>query len=65
MGESLVYTVEEAGQLLGISRATAFQFANEGRIPAIRIGERRWIVPKKALHELLESAGKQNPASKA
>ena len=64
MADKLVYSVEEAGRLLGISRASAFNFANEGTIPAIRIGKRRMVVPKKALHELLESAGKPDSASK-
>ena len=52
-------TVEEAGEALGISRATAYMLANTGKLPAIRISERRLIVPKKALEELLASANKK------
>lgn len=37
-------TVPEAGQVLGISRATAYDAAQRGEIPTIRIG-RRLLVP--------------------
>ena len=56
--ERLVITVEEAGEMLGISRATAYMLANTGRLPVIRISDRRLIVPRKALNELLDSASK-------
>ena len=56
--EKLTMTVEEAGEALGISRATAYLLANTGRIPVIRLGERRLVVPKAALLKMLESAGK-------
>ncbi|MAF43097.1 MAG: hypothetical protein CMI54_02860 [Parcubacteria group bacterium] len=55
--ERLTYTVEEAGELLGISRATAYQLAREGRLPVIRISDRRLIIPKVALQRLLSEAG--------
>jgi len=57
--ERLVMSVEEAGEALGISRATAYMLANTGRLPAIRISDRRIIVPRKAIDDLLASAGKQ------
>jgi excisionase family DNA binding protein len=56
--ERLVLTVEEAGKMLGISRGTAYLLANTGGIPALRIGERRLVVPRKALEDFLASAGK-------
>jgi excisionase family DNA binding protein len=49
----LVYTVPEAGAMLGLSRNGAYEAARRGDIPAIRIGG-RLIVPKIALHRLLE-----------
>jgi excisionase family DNA binding protein len=55
--ERLVYTVEECGELLGLSRATAYQLVHDGRIPAIRISDKRLIVPKVALERLLSEAG--------
>jgi len=56
--ERLVCTIEEAGQMLGISRGTAYMLANTGRLPAIRISDRRIIIPRKAIDELLASASK-------
>lgn len=55
--ESLVYDVPTAGKLLKLSRATAYSLAAQGIIPTIRFGK-RLIVPKKALEELLQNAGK-------
>ena len=56
--ERLTMTVEEAGEAIGISRATAYMLANTGRLPAIRISDRRLVVPRKALQEFLDSACK-------
>ena len=56
--EKLTMTVEEAGEALGISRATAYMLANTGRIPAIRISDRRLVVPRAALLKMLDRAGK-------
>jgi excisionase family DNA binding protein len=48
----LVYTVAEAGELLGISRAFAYELVARGEIPVIRLGRRR-LVPKVALLALV------------
>ena len=48
-----VYTVEEAGKVLGLSRASSYQAAARGDIPTIRIG-RRLLVPIRGLELLLE-----------
>jgi excisionase family DNA binding protein len=48
----LVYTVDEAATLLGISRSFAYEAVNAGRIPSMRIG-RRILVPKAALERFL------------
>lgn len=57
--EPLVMTLSQTAAALGISRATAYTLANQGRLPVIRISDRRFIVPVKALNELLDSAGKK------
>jgi excisionase family DNA binding protein len=54
--ERLTMTVKEAGEILGISRATAYMLANTGQIPIIRLGERRLVVPRAALMKMLERA---------
>ncbi|MDG7002202.1 MAG: helix-turn-helix domain-containing protein [Nitrososphaerota archaeon] len=53
-----VLTVEEAAEMLGLSRAFAYEAVNRGEIPSIRIG-RRILVPKVALDRLLDSADGQ------
>jgi excisionase family DNA binding protein len=45
-------TVEEAGDALGISRASAYEGVRNGEIPFIRVG-RRIVVPTAALRRLL------------
>lgn len=52
-------SVPEAGRLLGVGRVTAFRLAHEGFIPAMRVGQRKLRVPKVALQELLEQAGRR------
>jgi excisionase family DNA binding protein len=44
--------VERAGQLLGISRGTAYEAARTGQLPTLRIGK-RLVVPTAALLRLL------------
>jgi excisionase family DNA binding protein len=54
--ERLTMTVKEAGDALGVSRATAYMLASTGQIPTIRLGERRLVVPRAALMKMLERA---------
>ena len=57
--DRLVFTVDEAAQLLGISRSFAYEAVQRGEIPSMRIG-RRILVPKAALLRFLEmSEGEQ------
>jgi excisionase family DNA binding protein len=46
-------TVEEAGEVLGVSRASAYEAVRKGEIPSIKIG-RRIVVPTAALRRKLE-----------
>lgn len=50
--DRLVLTVAEAGELLGISRAFAYELVARGELPVIRLGRRR-LVPKRALLKLV------------
>jgi excisionase family DNA binding protein len=54
--ERLVYTVPEAGQLLGLSRNASYEAARRGDIPTIRIG-RLLVVPKAPFHRMLDPHG--------
>jgi len=58
MAEKVVLTVEEAAEVLKISRPSAYQAVQRGEIPVIRIG-RRILVPVAALDKMLASAGKE------
>jgi excisionase family DNA binding protein len=46
--DRLVVSVAEAGRLLGVSRAFAYELAARGELPTIRLG-RRILAPKAAL----------------
>lgn len=58
--ERLVYTVAEAGELLGISRAFAYELVARGELPVIRLGRRR-LVPKVALLAIVEASLPRDP----
>ncbi len=54
--ERLTLTVDEAAQVLGISRALAYELIARRQIPSLRLG-RRIVVPRRALEVILEQAG--------
>ena len=54
--ERLVYTIPEAGRLLGLGRNAAYAAAQRGEIPTLRIG-RLLLVPKIPFHRMLGIAG--------
>ena len=57
--EKLVLTVQQAAEVLGISRPTAYLAIQAGEIPHIRIG-RRILIPRAALERKLAEAGSKN-----
>lgn len=46
-------SIEQAARYLGVSRAYGYTMAREGRLPTIKLGERRVRVPTLALLKLL------------
>jgi excisionase family DNA binding protein len=58
--ERLVYTVAEAGEMLGISRAFAYELVARGELPVIRLGRRR-LVPKAGLLALVGQSEADSP----
>jgi excisionase family DNA binding protein len=46
------YSIEEAAVILGLSRASAYNYAKSGVLPVIRLGK-RLIVPAAALERML------------
>lgn len=53
-------SVEHAGELLGISRRSAYRAASRGQIPTVRVG-RRLLVPTQRLLAMLGMAEGQQP----
>lgn len=43
--EKLVYSIQEAADLLGISRSYAYELARNGTIPTLVLGRKR-VIPK-------------------
>ena len=43
--EKLVYSIQEAADLLGISRSYAYELVRNGTIPALVLGRKR-VIPK-------------------
>jgi excisionase family DNA binding protein len=62
--DRVTLTVEEAAQLLGISRTLAFQAVRSGEVPAIRV-RRRILIPVALLNQLLLGAAMTSPGSEA
>ena len=59
MSEKLAYSVDELGEILGISRTTAYEVVCQEGFPAIRVSPRRIIVPKAGLEKWLEEKSKE------
>ena len=53
--DKLVLNVEELADTLGISKPTAYQLARKNGFPAIRVSERRIIIPVDSLCRWLEA----------
>jgi len=54
LNQVLGYAPEEAFRKLGISRALGYKLIKNGTIRAVRIGERRLIIPIAVLEKMLE-----------
>ena len=51
--ERVTVTVEEAGEMLGISRGLAYELVRRGELPHVRLG-RRIVVPVRALMAMVD-----------
>lgn len=56
------FTVEEAGEILRLSRGSAYAAAASGELPTIRFG-RRYVVPRLAIEKLLTGEAGQRSAA--
>lgn len=55
--ERQTITVEEAGIILGVSKPIAYRLVKEGKMPALKLGPHKFVVPIIALQRILENAG--------
>jgi hypothetical protein len=46
-------SVRQAGRLLGVCTASAYEAARTGQLPVLRLGPRRMLVPTARLREML------------
>lgn len=60
--QRLTLTVEEAAELLGISRASAYEAVRKREIPSLRIGK-RILVPRSQLERLIDVDEPRNEES--
>ncbi len=51
--EKLVYNVSEVAELLGISKAYAYNLVKQKRIPVLDFGKRK-VIPKKSLEAWIQ-----------
>ena len=56
--EPLCISVPAAARILGVSRNTGYEMARLGQLPTIRCGQRRLVVPKAALMQMLQEVNK-------
>jgi excisionase family DNA binding protein len=59
--ERLALTIEEAAELLSISRSLAYRWAKDGTLPTIRVGN-AVRVPRRALEAWIEERTTQGRA---
>ena len=52
--EKLTVSVEEMANMLGISRPVAYELTHREGFPAVRVSERRVIIPLESLKRWLE-----------
>jgi excisionase family DNA binding protein len=60
--ERRTLSVSEAAQVLGISRAHAYDCVRTGELPSITLG-RRVVVPRQAIEELLARGSSDESAA--
>ena len=56
----LALSVEEVADALGISRPVAYQLTHRDGFPAVRVSERRIIIPVDALRRWLDDEAEKN-----
>ena len=53
--EKLVYSIQEAADLLGISRSYVYEMVRNGTIPSLELGKKR-VIPKVKFNQWVKGA---------
>lgn len=56
--EKLVYSVQEAAELLGISKSYAYELVRNGTIPVLELGKKR-VIPKEKFNNWINGEREQ------
>ena len=54
MTEKMFLNVSEAAELLGVNKITMYKYIREKIIPAVKIGNKTWKIPRKSLEIMVE-----------
>ena len=56
MNEKMFLNVSEAAELLGVNKITMYKYIREKIIPAVKIGNKTWKIPRKSLDMMVEES---------
>ena len=54
--EKRTYSIPEAAQVLGISRSLAYELTRTGKLPIIKLGKKRKVIPIIAVEKMLNES---------
>jgi excisionase family DNA binding protein len=60
MPEQLYYQLKEAARVLGIKEESVKRYVRTGDIPSVRIGQRKILVPRRAIEALAKQTQQTN-----
>ena len=53
----LSFTIEDAAEVIGVSRSTMYELVRDGRVRTVHISERKRVIPLVELERFLALAG--------
>ena len=59
MTEKMFLNVSEAAELLGVNKITMYKYIRNKVIPAVKIGNKNWKIPRKSLDMMVEESLKK------